>query len=99
MYSDLYLKPEIKAATEQAIATAAKHGINGHAAALRWTVHHSILSSSYRDAVIIGASSCAQLTSNIEYVKAGPLPEDVVTALDSLYKVSVAADGEVAYHF
>jgi aflatoxin B1 aldehyde reductase len=99
VYSSLYLKPGIEAATDHAIATAAKHGINGHAAALRWTVHHSILSASYGDSVIIGASSADQLTSNIDYIEAGPLPEDVATALDGLYK-EVLTDGEdIGYHF
>ncbi|KAG0652672.1 Oxidoreductase sirO [Hyphodiscus hymeniophilus] len=99
LYSSFYLKPGIEAATDQALSTASKYGINGHAAALRWTVYHSILSAEFGDSVIIGASSAAQLTSNIDYIEQGPLPEDVVTALEGLYKGIVADGEEIGYHF
>lgn len=34
-----------------------QHGLTGHAAALRWTVHHSALDYDKGYALIIGASS------------------------------------------
>lgn len=84
-YSQLYLKPSIMAATDKALEVASKHGIGGHAAALRWTVHHSALSNAHGDSAILGASSKEQLASNMDMIDQGPLPEDVVTALEAIY--------------
>ncbi|KIW72816.1 hypothetical protein PV04_00986 [Phialophora macrospora] len=99
MYTGLYVQPGITAAPEKALAIASKHGIGGHAAALRWTAFHSQLDPKYDDAVIIGASTQEQLTSNLEIIKAGPLPLDVVEALDGLYKEVAASGAEIPYHF
>ncbi|KAH8814837.1 NADP-dependent oxidoreductase domain-containing protein [Xylogone sp. PMI_703] len=97
IYSSNYLKPSIEAATDKAIGLVQKHGINGHAAALRWTVYHSKLDKKYGDSVIIGASSPAQLNSNIDMIEQGPLPQEVVDAMDDLYK-HIEADA-MPYHF
>ncbi|OQV08787.1 hypothetical protein CLAIMM_13009 [Cladophialophora immunda] len=85
-YSSVYLKPNIEAATDRAVELVAKHGINGHAAALRWTVYHSTLKEDFGDAIIIAASSVAQLESNIDMIEQGPLPVEVVKAMEALYK-------------
>jgi aflatoxin B1 aldehyde reductase len=52
-------------------------------AALRWLVHHSKLDSDRGDAIIIGASSIAHLQHNLSAVKQGPLPQQVVEAINS----------------
>ncbi|KAK5989639.1 Aldo-keto reductase [Cladobotryum mycophilum] len=96
LYSSYYLKPSIEKAKDSVGELAAKHGINTHAAALRWTVYHSILSNKYDDAVVIGASSSEQLVQSLDMIEAGPLSEDLVRALDSLYE-QVAGD-EILYH-
>ncbi|KAL6867172.1 Aldo/keto reductase [Trichoderma novae-zelandiae] len=96
-YSALYLKPSIEAATEKALAVASKHGISGHAAALRWTVYHSALDAKYGDSIIIGASTIDQVNSNLDIAEAGPLPEDAAEVFDALYK-EVGAD-EIPYAF
>ncbi|KAG5806934.1 hypothetical protein H9Q74_004728 [Fusarium xylarioides] len=85
LYSDRYLKPSITEATEKALAAAARHGISGHAAALRWTAHHGALRKELGDAIVIGASSVEQLNSNIDAIEAGPLPGDVADALGAVY--------------
>ena len=64
---------------------AKKHGIKGHAASLRWCIHHSALSAEHGDAVIIGASSTTQLKENLEIWEAGPLPEEVVETIESVW--------------
>lgn len=97
IYSALYLKPAIEAATENALSIAAKHDISGHAAALRWTVNHGVLDAKYGDSIIIGASTIAQLTSNLDIVEQAPLPEDVVEAVNALY--NEVGDAEIPYHF
>jgi aflatoxin B1 aldehyde reductase len=61
---------------------AEKQGLNVGECALRWMMHHSQLNGEHHDAVIIGASSAKQLESNLGDLEKGPLPEDVVKALD-----------------
>jgi len=93
----MYKKPTIEAVADRAREIAAKHGISGHAAALRWTVHHSSLAAQFGDAVIIGASSPAQLRANLDMIEEGPLPKEVVNAMDTLYKE--VGESEIPYHF
>jgi len=61
---------------------AAKHGLSEAECALRWMTNHSLLKREFGDAVIIGASSTKQLEENLVNFEKGPLPEDVVKALD-----------------
>lgn len=95
MYGSFYIQPAIEAATEKALAVASKHGIGGHAAALRWTVYHSILDKDCGDSILVGASSPAQLESNLDMIEAGPLPGDVVAAMDAVY---AQAGDQVPYY-
>ncbi|KAJ7160141.1 NADP-dependent oxidoreductase domain-containing protein [Mycena filopes] len=61
----------------------ARHGITESQAALRWLAHHSALKKEFGDAVVVGASSVKHLEENLVALEAGPLPEDVVEALDA----------------
>ncbi|KAJ7302669.1 NADP-dependent oxidoreductase domain-containing protein [Mycena albidolilacea] len=61
----------------------APHGISESDAALRWLAHHSVLKKEFGDAVIVGASSAKHLEENLEALDKGPLPADVVEALDA----------------
>jgi aflatoxin B1 aldehyde reductase len=97
IYASAYVKPNIETATDQALDLATKHGISGHAAALRWTVYHSRLAADFGDSIIIAASSPDQLISNLDMIEQGPLPEDVVEAVDNLY--GNIAGTEMPYHF
>ncbi|UKZ51100.1 hypothetical protein TrVGV298_004855 [Trichoderma virens] len=97
VYSSLYLKPSIEAATENALAVAGKHGISGHAAALRWTLHHGVLDAKFGDSIIIGASNIDQLNSNLDVIEQGPLSDDVVQAISKIFE-EVGTD-EIPYHF
>lgn len=62
-----------------------KHGLRMTEIALRWMQHHSVLAPT--DGIILGASSAAQLEQNCADSEKGPLPDDVVAALDEAYKV------------
>ena len=95
-YASGYLKENIIATVDRAIALVEKHEINGHATALRWTVYHSKLEANLGDAIIVAASSVAQLESNLEYIKQGPLPLDVSEAMDKIY--GEIAGSEFSYH-
>jgi aflatoxin B1 aldehyde reductase len=97
-YASGYLKEDIVAAIDHVIALVNKHDINGHAAALRWTVYHSKLESDLGDAIIIiSASSVTQLQSGSEYIKQGPLPLEVSEAMDKIY--GEIAGSEFPYHY
>ncbi len=50
--------------------------------ALRWITNHSLLKREFGDSIIIGASSAAQLEENLINLEKGPLPEDILKALD-----------------
>ncbi len=54
-------------------------------AAFRWLVHHSNLSFSDGDAIIMGASSTLQLRSNMLSVQKDPLPKRIIEAFDEAW--------------
>ncbi|KKZ64418.1 hypothetical protein EMCG_09606 [[Emmonsia] crescens] len=69
-----------------------KHNLTLVETALRWVHHHSALNigtgPSSRDGIIIGVSSFDQLQANLADVEKGPLPEEVVKALDEAWLVA-----------
>ncbi|KKP04146.1 aldo/keto reductase [Trichoderma harzianum] len=70
---------------------AEKAGLTLIEIAMRWTVHHSGLKiKDGNDGIIIGVSSIAQLENNLDNVEKGPLPEEVVKALDEAWAISKA---------
>ena len=84
-----YRKRYFKDATFDALRliepVAQKHKLTMVEIALRWCTHHSSLKmqNGERDGVIIGVSSFSQLKSNLEDLEKGPLPNDVLKALDA----------------
>lgn len=68
--------------------SAEKHGITSIEATYRWLAYHSMLSVERGDAILIGASKLSHLHQNMETIKAGPLPEDVVEAFDTAWTVT-----------
>ncbi|RFU79639.1 aflatoxin b1 aldehyde reductase member 3 [Trichoderma arundinaceum] len=69
---------------------AAKLGISTAEAALRWSLHHSLMKKEHGDAVIIGASSAQQLKENLTNLEKGPLPDELVAAFDEGWAVAKA---------
>ena len=72
---------------------------------LRWLVQHSHLKvTDGRDGILLGVSSLDQLKGNLADVEKGPLPEDVVKAIDQAWLVSKAEapnywHGQVQYGY
>ncbi|KAI0392031.1 Aldo/keto reductase [Xylariaceae sp. FL0594] len=54
--------------------------------ALRWLFHHSLLTD--KDAVVLGASTIAQLEQNVQDIAKGPLPSDVLALVDEVCGVN-----------
>ncbi|KAI8632257.1 Aldo/keto reductase [Xylariaceae sp. FL1651] len=95
-YSAGYGQPAVRASVALVRDAAEKHGISGHAAALRWTAFHSILDGKYGDAVIFAVSKMEQLHNTLDAIDAGPLPADLADALTAVYATVEGA--EPPYH-
>lgn len=67
---------------------ASRHGITIIEATYRWLAYHSMLDAGRGDGIIIGASKIAHLKQNMEAVKAGPLPGDILEAFEKAWKTS-----------
>jgi len=80
MYRARYLKGGYFEALNYLKPIAEKHQLRLTEIALRWCQHHSALTA--EDGVILGASSAGQLEQNCQDSEKGPLPEEVVKALD-----------------
>jgi aflatoxin B1 aldehyde reductase len=83
MYRDRYWSDDYISTLQSLHAVCAQFDIDAISAALRWLVHHSKLDSDRDDAIIIGASSIAHLQHNLSAVKQGPLPQQVLDAINS----------------
>ncbi|KAL6837914.1 NADP-dependent oxidoreductase domain-containing protein [Trichoderma camerunense] len=71
-----------------------KHSLRVAEVALRWMTNHSKLGSDYPDAVLIGASSATHIEQNILDLEKGPLPEDVITALNKAWELVRSITGK-----
>lgn len=68
---------------------ATKHNIPLIEVGLRWVFHHSQLKPASKggdDAMLLGFSSYEQLVQNVEAAEKGPLPDDLVEALDKAWE-------------
>jgi aflatoxin B1 aldehyde reductase len=88
MYAKDYFKDSLFDAAAAVQKGAAAEGINGHAAALRWTMYHSALKPEYGDAVVIGVSRAEQLSQNLDYAEAGPLSESLARKFEAVWQSS-----------
>ncbi|MCJ1474407.1 Aflatoxin B1 aldehyde reductase member 2 [Lambiella insularis] len=90
MYRKRYFRDATFDALRLIEPVAQKHNLTLLEVALRWCVHHSALEmkNGGKDGVIIGVSSLDQLKSNLTDLEKGPLPEDVVEALDDAWLVT-----------
>lgn len=90
----MYRKRYFKDATFQALSiiepVVEKAGLSLLETAFRWLTHHSQLNikDGGNDGIIIGVSSEAQLEQNLKDLEKGPLPEEVLKALDEAWLVA-----------
>lgn len=85
MYRKRYLHNGYFQALELLKSVVSKHDLRLTEVALRWCQHHSVLTE--KDGVILGASSAAQLEQNCADSEKGPLPEEVIAALDQAREI------------
>ncbi|THX18513.1 Aldo/keto reductase [Aureobasidium pullulans] len=93
MYRGRYWREEYFAALDLLRPVAKKHGFTEAECALRWMQHHSQLQREKGDAIIIGASSPHHIESNLKDMEKGPLPTDVVEALDKGWELCKGISG------
>lgn len=87
-YQGRYWKKSFFDAVDLIKTAADKYGITSIEATYRWLAYHSMLSGDRGDAILIGASKLNHLMQNMETVKAGPLPEDVVEAFAQAWTIT-----------
>jgi aflatoxin B1 aldehyde reductase len=104
-YRNRYFKDATFDALRIIQPVAEKHGLTLIETALRWVLHHSALNVvDGHDGILIGVSSLEQLKMNLGYLEKGPLPEEVVKALDEAWLVAKATSppywhGELKYTY
>lgn len=93
MYRDRYFKDATFKALQLVETAAQEANLTLLEIALRWTIHHSALKTRAKggnDGVIIGVSSFTQLEGNLADLEKGPLPEQVLKAVDEAWLVNKA---------
>lgn len=81
-------KPELHDAVNSLNETLDPLGISKAEASLRWVCYHSKLGPD--DGVLLGASKTSQLVENVEAIRKGPLPDNVVAAIEDIWKTLAA---------
>jgi len=81
LYQDRYWHTQYFKAVERLRQIAQVAGRSLISLSLDWLLHHTM-----SDVVILGASSLAQLNENLAAGEGGPLPEDVVSACDQVWR-------------
>ena len=87
-YQGRYWKKSYFEAVNLINEAAQKHGISIIEATYRWLAYHSMLNGDRGDAILIGASKLSHLQQNMNTVKAGPLPENVVDAFNKAWEIT-----------
>jgi aflatoxin B1 aldehyde reductase len=87
-YQDRFWKETFFTALDLVNVECKKHDITLASSALRWVRHHSMLSDSFNDGLIIGASSMGHFEDNLANAQEGPLPLSIVEAFDSAWAIT-----------
>ncbi|KAF2179512.1 putative oxidoreductase [Zopfia rhizophila CBS 207.26] len=86
LYGSLYKKSSLLDALDKWNEIASSAGISKAELAYRWVAYHSILSGEKGDGIIFGAHKLNQLTETIGYLRAGPLPAEIVVWINGLWE-------------
>ncbi|KAK7699097.1 hypothetical protein SLS64_011874 [Diaporthe eres] len=93
LYRDRFLNKANLEALKITEEATQKHNLTLLETAMRWLIHHSALKTRAKgenDGVVVGVSNSQQLQENLRDFEKGPLPEDVVEALDRAWLVAKA---------
>lgn len=88
-YRKRYFKDDTFNALAVIEPVAEKHGLTLLEIAYRWLVHHSALNiKDGNDGIIMGVSRIEQMEGNLKEVQKGPLPDEVLQALDNAWLIA-----------
>ncbi|KAJ3989826.1 Aldo/keto reductase [Lentinula detonsa] len=87
LYRKRYWNDHYFEATSSIRTAADAHGLTMAEVALRWLCHHSVLKRDFGDSIIIGASSLDHVKQNLVDLEKGPLPAEVIDALDKGWEI------------
>ncbi len=93
-YQGRYWKKSFFEAVDLIRKAGEKYGINTIEATYRWLAFHSMLDGSRGDAILIGASKLGHLQQNMDTLKAGSLPEEMVEAFNQAWAITKADSPE-----
>lgn len=93
-YRNRYWKKSFFDAVDLLRAAAEEQGMTLIEATYRWLAYHSMLNGERGDAIIMGASKLSHLKQNMESVKAGPLPEELLEAFGKAWDITRADSPE-----
>ena len=93
-YQKRYWKKSYFEAVEVVRKAAEQNGMTVIDATYRWLAYHSMLNGDRGDAILIGASKLSHLRQNMETLRQGPLPEDVVASFEEAWRISRADSPE-----
>ena len=93
-YQKRYWKRSFFEGVDLIRAAAQRHGMTTIEATYRWLAFHSMLQGDRGDAILIGASRIDHLRQNIETLREGPLPRDMVTAFEEAWRLTKADSPE-----
>jgi len=77
--------PEVEETIQVLKAIEDMHGLRPRVVSLRWLAHHSILRP--EDGIILESETLEELRSDVEEIRKGPLPNDVLKELDRAWHV------------
>jgi len=90
---NMYGSPELQKAKQLFEDALKPLGISDREASLRWLAYHSALGN--EDAMILGASKLEQISQNVESIRKGPLPKDLVDAIEGVWQVVEGTRGGI----
>jgi aflatoxin B1 aldehyde reductase len=85
LYGSLYKRSSLLDALDLWNKISDDSGVSKAELAYRWVAFHSVLSSDNGDGIIFGAHKLNQLTQTIGYLRAGPLPAEIVKRIEGLW--------------
>lgn len=93
-YQNRYWKKSFFDAVDLLKSVCEKYGMTTIEATYRWLAYHSMLNAERGDAIIIGASKLNHLQQNMDTLKAGALPDEIVAAFEQAWDITHADSPE-----
>jgi len=87
LYRGLFFKDSHFEALEKLKQKAKEHNITVPEIAIRWAVHHSVLSRAHGDGIILGGKTFQRFKDALDFSEKPALPADVLQAIDGVWDI------------